>query len=92
MLKATDCPALTVNGSAGAITLKAAPVTLAWETVRFEPPVLLTTVANDDVVVAGMLLKVNAVGDIAITGGGTVTVTVADADFVVSATLVALTL
>ena len=68
-----------------------APVTFAWETVRVEPPELVTTIACDDVVVAGMLLNVTDVGETAITGGGSVTVTVAEADLVLSATLVAVT-
>jgi hypothetical protein len=51
--------------------------------------VLLTITACDDVVVAGMLLNVIEVGETPITAP--VTVTVSEADFVVSATLVALT-
>ena len=63
----------------------------ACETVSVEPPVLVTTIAWEDVVVAGMLLKVIEVGDTEMVGGGSVTVTDAVADFVVSATLVART-
>jgi hypothetical protein len=66
-------------------------VRFACETVSVEPPVLVTTTACEDVVVAGMLLKVIELGDTAIAGGGRVTVTAAEADFELSATLVALT-
>jgi hypothetical protein len=84
-----DAPVATVNGNAGDVTLNTAPLTVACDTVRFAFPVLLTITACDDVVVAGMLLNVIEVGETPITAP--VTVTVAEADFVVSATLVALT-
>jgi len=75
-----------------AVKLKtAAPLRFACDTVRPGPPVLVTTIACDDVVVAGMLLNVSEAGETAITGGGRVTVTVAEADLLLSATLVAFT-
>jgi len=49
------------------------------------------TTACDDLVVAGMLLNVTLVGETAIAGGGKLTVTIAEADFVGSATLLAVT-
>jgi len=92
MVTVADCPAARVKGSVVAVRLKtAAPLRLACDTVRPGPPVLVTTIACDDVVVAGMLLNVREAGETAITGGGRDTVTVAEADFVVSAMLVART-
>jgi hypothetical protein len=81
-----------VNGNVGAVTLNTVePLTLACETVRVDPPELVTTSACDEVVVAGIVLKLTEVGETAITGDALVTVTLAEADFVVSATLVAFT-
>jgi hypothetical protein len=92
MVTVPDWPAFRLKGRAVDTTLKTVePLTFACETVRVDPPVLVTTIACDEVVVAGMLLKVIEVGDTAIVGGGVVTVTVAEADFVLSATLVART-
>lgn len=80
-----------VNGNVVAMTLKVAPLRFACDSVRLDPPVLVTTIACDDVVVAAMLLKMMLVGETAIVGGSTVTVTEAEADLLVSATLVART-
>ena len=92
IVRGPDCPAFRMNGKPGAVTVKtAAPVRVACETVRGEPPVLVITTACDDLVVAGMLLNVTLVGETAIAGGGKLTVTIAEADFVGSATLLAVT-
>src|SRR5215813_7499067 len=89
-----DCPAFKVRGNTGAVTLKTvAPLTLACEIVRGEPPLLVATIACDEVLVASVLLNVTLVGETDMAAAGAdATVTADDDDLLVSATLVALTL
>src|SRR5262245_61467424 len=89
-----DCPAFKLKGNAGAVTPKTvAPLTLACEMVRGEAPLLVTTIACDEVLVASVLLNATLVGETDMAAAGAdATVTAADADLPVSATLVARTL
>jgi hypothetical protein len=57
-LKLALCPAASVTGRAGPFRLKPEPVTVAWETVRFEPPELPTTSACTALLPTGTLPKV----------------------------------
>lgn len=71
--------------------LNPVPVTVAPVIDMDVPPVFETCTGSVEVVPETMLPKFSAVGVIVIWAGGVVTVTVADADLVVSATLVAVT-
>lgn len=90
-LRLADCPAGIVIGNVVATRLNPLPVTVAFVTERAVPPVLEICTVLVEVVPATMLPKLSDVGEIAICAGAAVTVTVAEADFVVSATLVAFT-
>jgi hypothetical protein len=90
-LRFTDWPAATVFGNVVETRLNPVPVTVAPVTDIEVPPVLETLTVNVEVVPATILPKLSAVGVRVICAGGAVTVTVADADFVLSATLVACT-
>jgi hypothetical protein len=86
-----DCPAPMVMGNAAPEILKALPLTVAAVTDRFDPPVFEIMSVWVELLFAVMLLKLNALGETAIVAAALVAVIVADADFVVSAVLVAFT-
>jgi hypothetical protein len=86
-----DCPARIEIGKVVLTRLNPLPVTVAFVTDRVVPPVLEIWTVLVDVVPATMLPKPRDVGEIAICAAAAVTVTVAEADFVLSATLVAFT-
>lgn len=90
-LRFTDWPAATEIGNVAPIRLKPVPVTVAFVTDMAVPPVFETLRVSVDVVPATILPKLSEVGDSVICAGEAATVTVADADFEVSATLVAFT-
>lgn len=89
-LRVVDWPAATVIGNVVATRLNPVPVTVAPVTDIEVPPVFDTWTDSVEVVPDTILPKFNAVGVMLICAA-VVTVTVADADFVVSATLVAFT-
>ena len=90
MVRFADCPAAIVIGNIVPITLKPAPLVLAPVTDSAAPPVFETRSVCVVVVFTSMLPKLMEVTETAICAGAA-TVTVAEADFVVSATLVAFT-
>jgi len=80
-----------VIGKVAPTMLKALPVTVALLTDKLDPPVFDKVNVWLEVVFTVMLLKLIDAGETAICAGVVLTVTVDDADFVVSAELVALT-
>lgn len=91
MLRLALWPAGIEIGNVAPTRLNDAPATVAFVTDMAVPPVFETCTVNVDVVFTTMLPKLSAVGDNVICAGAAVTVTVAEADFVLSATLVAFT-
>ena len=67
------------------------PATVALVTDRFDPPVFEILIVCVEVLLATVLGNVTVVGVIEICAGGAVTVTNAEADLVLSAALVAVT-
>jgi hypothetical protein len=90
-LKLTDWPAATVIGNVAGTKLNPVPDTVAPVTDIEVPPLLETLKLRVEVVPATILAKLRAGGVTAICAGAAETVTVAEADLVLSATLVALT-
>ena len=90
-VKFTDCPAATVIGKLAPEILNPFPLTDAEVTERLDPPVFDTFRVCVELVFAVRLPKLRVVGETAICGGVDVTVTLADADLVPSAALVAFT-
>jgi hypothetical protein len=85
-------PPAIVIGKLVPVTLKALlPPMFAPVTDRFDPPVFEILIVCVDVLFATVLGNVTVVGEIEICGGMAVTVRLADADFVLSAALVAVT-
>jgi hypothetical protein len=94
IVRLADCPAPTAIGKVAPETLKPLlPVTLAAVTDKLVPPLFEIVTVCVEVVLATMLPKTRLVGEMAIWAAGAVTetVTLADADLVLSATLVAFT-
>jgi hypothetical protein len=86
-----DCPAAIVNGNAAPLVLNVPPVTVAPVTDMLLAPVFEINTLCVEVVFVVMLPNETEVGETAIWAGSAVTVTAADAIFVVSATLLAVT-
>ena len=84
-------PAGTEIGNVAPTRLNPVPATVALVTDIVVPPVFEICTGSVVDVFTTMLPKPRLVGDTAICAGDAVTVTVAEADFVLSATLVALT-
>jgi hypothetical protein len=91
MLRLADPPAAMVIGKLAPTRLKPVPLTVAPDTERLDPPVFDNVSVCVEVLFAAMLLKLIVVGETAIWAAAVATETVADADFVESATLVAFT-
>ena len=86
-----ELPAAIVIGNVDPARLKPVPVTVAPLTESEEPPVFESVMLSVEFVPATRLPKLSEVGDTESWPGAAVTVTVADADFVTSAALVAVT-
>ena len=84
-------PAAIVIGNVVPARLKPVPVTVAPVTDNDEPPVFESVMFSVEVVPATKLPKLSEVGETESCAGGNVTVTVAEADLVESAALVAVT-
>src|SRR5712692_721625 len=61
-LKLADCPADNVTGSAKPVKLKPAPVTLIWDTLTLELPVLVRVTGSEVLLPTLMFPKLSEVG------------------------------